>query len=302
VEEPVTQTEPFLAKSADPAGDAPEQVKELTGEAFTLDASYAPPPAPPRDPDAPPPLELEVLSPGAITDPIQATLTIVIKNPAPPVAGGAVARRDHRSHPGHADDRDQEPRPPRPPPLLPAGARHLRGDRPAGLGHLQRVPGRSRARATGLRLHRRGRDDARRQPPAGDVPARALRSVGALPDPCPPRRPGVGRGARHRRLRRSGDLPQARAAPRTRRKAASDVAPPDRPGRALIQRSPVSPALSRPPESARLRLTGRRSPPARPAPPSRPERGGRWDRAGARARGRAVPRAADPGEPPRCRG
>ena len=83
VEEPVTQTEPFLAKSADPAGDAPEPVKELTGEAFTLDASYAPPPAPPRDPDAPPPLELEVLSPGAITDPIQATLTIVIKNPAP---------------------------------------------------------------------------------------------------------------------------------------------------------------------------------------------------------------------------
>ncbi len=82
VEEPVTQTEPFLARAADPAGEAPEPVKELSGEPFTLDASYAPLLPAPRAPDAPPPLELEVLSPGAITDPTQATLTIVVKNPA----------------------------------------------------------------------------------------------------------------------------------------------------------------------------------------------------------------------------
>lgn len=82
VEEPVEQTDPFLAKPME-AADAPEPLKELTGEPFTLDQSYAPPPPPVADPDAPPPLMLEVQSPGTVRDPSTATLTILIKNPAP---------------------------------------------------------------------------------------------------------------------------------------------------------------------------------------------------------------------------
>lgn len=82
VEEPLPPTEPYVATSAAAEGDPLEPIKELVGEPFTLDASYAPPPPPPEPGgDEPPPLELVVRDLGTITDPRSATITVEIKNP-----------------------------------------------------------------------------------------------------------------------------------------------------------------------------------------------------------------------------
>ncbi len=75
------QEAPFVA-SADGEG-APEPVKQLAGEPFTLDQSYAPPAEEePKDSKEPPPLELAVRPLGAATDPRTETVTVDIKNPA----------------------------------------------------------------------------------------------------------------------------------------------------------------------------------------------------------------------------
>lgn len=81
VEEPIAQTEPFAAVSPEAGEDALAPVKELVGEPFTLDESYASPP-PPAPGDDPPPLELYVKSLGTLSDPQSTNIQIEIKNPA----------------------------------------------------------------------------------------------------------------------------------------------------------------------------------------------------------------------------
>ncbi len=83
------QEAPFVArlpgKSPEPSTDAPEPLKRLTGPAFTLDDSYAPPPVlddAPKDSEGPPPLQLSVKPLGSAKDMRNETVTVDIKNPA----------------------------------------------------------------------------------------------------------------------------------------------------------------------------------------------------------------------------
>jgi hypothetical protein len=82
VEVPVPPSEPFVATATSEAGEPLAPVKELVGEPFTLDASYAPVSPPPADPEGPPPLELEVKPLGTVSEPRDANIDIAIKNPA----------------------------------------------------------------------------------------------------------------------------------------------------------------------------------------------------------------------------
>lgn len=75
------QEAPFVAVGAGEGG--PEPLKQLVGEPFTLDSSYAPPEEPEKiDSKEPPPLALSVRPLGSASDARTETVTVEIKNPA----------------------------------------------------------------------------------------------------------------------------------------------------------------------------------------------------------------------------